>query len=451
MSRTATAVAAAVRSGESSARAEVGAALARIEERDGRIGAFQVVRRTAATAEADAVDANPERTGMPLAGVPIAIKDNVAVAGEPMRSGSRATDPAPQPADHEVVQRLRAAGAVVVGITRMPELGVFGSTDSAAGVITRNPWNLDRTPGGSSGGSAAAVASGMVPVAHANDGMGSIRIPASCCGLVGIKPGHGVVPAGIGEGSWFGMAENGPLGTTVADVALVLSVMAGRPELAQVQAPSRLRVAVSTKVPLLLTPVNAAWRGAAETTGELLRDAGHSVSAASVPYPQTLGVTEILRWTAGTAIDARTVRDRRALDKRVRRHAAAGEVVVRLRGPRDAGRRRWIATAEQFFGSHDVVVTPGLAQSPKRALAWSQRGWLANMLSDARYAPYAAPWNLAGWPAMVVPAGRAPDGMPLTVQLVGRPGTEAILLGLAAQLEQQRPWMHVAPDYEDAA
>jgi amidase len=448
MTRTATEIAAAVRNGETSARAEVEAALSRIDDRDGRIGAFQLVRHAAARREADAVDASPDRTGLSLAGVPIAVKDNVPVEGEPMRSGSQATDPAPQPRDHEVVRRLRQAGAVVVGVTRMPELGVYGSTDSAFG-ITRNPWNLDRTPGGSSGGAAAAVAAGMVPAAHGNDGMGSIRIPSACCGLVGIKPGRGVVPSDLGEGSWFGMAENGPLATTVADVAALLAVMAARPELEHVRAPQALRIAVSTRVPLLFTPLNRAWRSGTEATAALLREAGHTVTSDDPAYPLTLNVTEILRWTAGTARDARTVRDRAALEKRVRRHAAVGELVLRLHGPGERGRRAWVGRAERFFGSYDVLVTPGLAQHPKRAVTWSQRGWFANMLSDARYAPFAAPWNVAGWPAMSVPAGVTPDGTPLVVQLVAPPGGEATLLGLASQLEQLRPWPRVAPGYEE--
>jgi amidase len=166
--------------------------------------------------------------------------------------GSTASDPQPQPADHEVVRRLRAAGAVVVGLTRVPELCVFGATDSKFG-LTRNPWNRSRTPGGSSGGSAAAVAAGMVAVAHGNDGMGSIRIPAACCGLVGFKPGRGVVPSELGDGSWFDMAENGPLATSVDDCALLLSVMAGRPDLATVTDPGRVRVAVSTEAPAPFT------------------------------------------------------------------------------------------------------------------------------------------------------------------------------------------------------
>ena len=198
MTPTAAETADAVRRGDLSAVAAVEAALDRIAAHDPVIGAFQVVRAERARAEAAQIDADPHRDSLPLAGVPIAVKDNVPVSGEPMRIGSAATDPTPQTTDHEVVRRLRAAGAVVVGLTRVPELCVYGATDSVFGV-TRNPWNLERTPGGSSGGSAASVAAGMVAVAHGNDGMGSIRIPAACCGLVGIKPGLGTVPCRAGQ------------------------------------------------------------------------------------------------------------------------------------------------------------------------------------------------------------------------------------------------------------
>ena len=209
MTSTAAETADAVRRGDLSAVDAVEAALDRIAEHDPAIGAFQVVRAERARAEAARIDADPNRASLPLVGVPIAVKDNLPVSGEPMRIGSAATDPTPQAVDHEVVRRLRAAGAVIVGLTRVPELCVFGATDSVFG-LTHNPWNRERTPGGSSGGSAASVAAGMVPVAHGNDGMGSIRIPAACCGLVGVKPGLGTVPAELGNGSWFDMAENGP-------------------------------------------------------------------------------------------------------------------------------------------------------------------------------------------------------------------------------------------------
>ncbi len=266
MHSTVTGIAAAVRAGELTARDATEAALARIAERDPAIGAFQVVRTEAALREADGVDQRADRFSLPLAGVPIPIKDNVPVSGEPMRNGSLASDATPREFDHEIVRRLRRAGAVVVGLTRVPELCVFGATDSAFG-ITRNPWQPAHTPGGSSGGAAAAVAAGMVPAAHGNDGMGSIRIPAACCGLVGIKAGLGVVPSGLGNGSWFDMAENGPLATTVADTAAVLAVLAARPELAEIAEPGALRVAVSTRSPSQGVQVHRSWAEAARAAG----------------------------------------------------------------------------------------------------------------------------------------------------------------------------------------
>ena len=448
MTQTATAtaaqIAAGVRSGALTARAAVEQALERIDRLDGRLGALQIVRTFAALREADEVDARADRSDLPLAGVPILIKDNVPVTGEPMRDGSAGSDPAPQLHDHEVVRRLRAAGAVVVGITRVPELCVYGATDSVFG-ITRNPWQLDRTPGGSSGGSAAAVAAGMVPVAHGNDGMGSIRIPSACCGLVGIKPGLGVVPAQLGNGSWFDMAENGPLATTVADCALVLSVLAGRPELAEVREPDRLRVAVSTTAPSAGITVNKHWAAAARETGDLLADAGHQVRSARVPYGQSLIPLTLALWTAGTEMDARTLADRSKLAARTRRHAAIGRRAIRLGFTRGSHRDGFRRRAEDFFADHDVLITPTLAQFPIRSIAWGERGWTANLIANARYAPFCAPWNFLGWPAMAVPAGLGPNGMPLSVQLVARPRGEATLLGLAAQLERLRPWPRTAP------
>ena len=443
MTATAMEIAAAVRAGTRTARQEVEDALARIAAVDGRIGAYQVVRGEAARREADEVDARPDRAELSLAGVPIAIKDNVPVTGEPLRVGSAGSDDAPQERDHEIVRRLRAAGAVVVGLTRVPELCVFGATDSIFGV-TRNPWNLDRSPGGSSGGSAAAVAGGTVPVAHGNDGMGSIRIPAACCGLVGIKPGLGVVPADLGNGSWFDMAENGPLATTVADAALVLSVLAGRPELAAVEDPPGLRVAVSTRAPMPGTPVNRHRAAAARAAGDRLREIGHSVTVAHPPYGQSLATSGIVRWTAGTELDARLLPRRERMEPRNRRHAAVGRAVLRLGYPKTKGRTRWQQRAGRFFERFDVLVTPALAQPPLLARTWGERGWLANVWANARYAPFAAPWNLAGWPAMTVPAGLDPDGLPVAVQLVAPPGGEARLLAVAAQLERVRPWPRTA-------
>lgn len=439
----------AVRNGRTTARALTEQALARIAARDADIRAFQVVRGERALAEADEVDRRADLATLPLAGVPIAVKDNVPVAGEPMRVGSEASDPAPQTADHPVVTRLRAAGAVVVGLTSVPELCVFGATDSAFG-ITRNPWNLSRTPGGSSGGSAAAVAGGMVAGAHGNDGMGSIRIPAACCGLVGIKPGSGVVPSELGNGSWFGFAENGPLTTTVADAALLLSVFAGDPALASAAElePSGLRVAVSVGAPSPATPVDPLFADAARRAGALLGRVGHRVSEKELRQPVPLSLAALGVWFAGTEMDARLLLDRGRLERRVARHAAAGRAVLRAGRPRDADREAWRSIVGRFFADVDVLVTPGLAQVPLPAVRWGRRGWLQNMRASSSYAPFGQPWNFAGWPAMAVPAGVHPGrGTPLSVQLVAPPGNEARLLAVAAQLERLAPWPRVAPYY----
>jgi amidase len=237
--RSAEEIASAVRRGEVEPRLVVQQHLDRIERLNPQLNAFRRIRREEALAEADELAGRADLAELPLAGVPIAIKDNVPVAGEQTRLGSAASSESVNAADHPIVARLRAAGAIVVGLTNVPELCLVGMTDSVYG-ITRNPWDRNRTPGGSSGGSGAAVAAAMVPVAHGNDGLGSVRIPSACCGLVGIKPGTGVVPAANVEGGeppWLGLLENGVLGTTARDAALVLSVMAGAPELADAVPP----------------------------------------------------------------------------------------------------------------------------------------------------------------------------------------------------------------------
>lgn len=441
MTTTAAGTADRVRAGDLSPVATVRASLETIAERDPEIGAFQVVRGERALAEAAEVSRRPDLGALPLAGVPVAVKDNIPVAGEPMRDGSAATSSRPSIGDHEVVRRLRAAGAVVVGLTRVPELCVFGATDGFWGV-TRNPWDLGRSPGGSSGGSAAAVAAGMVPAAHGNDGLGSIRIPAACCGLVGLKPGTGVVPAGISPGDWHSMSENGALATTVADLGLMLSVMSGRRGLAATAVPDGpLRVAVSLRPPVPGVGLDPAYRGATEGVAAALESAGHHVAVAEVPRPVSAGVALLLRWFAGTLADAERL-ERARLERRIRVHARVGTVARPLVRP--AQRERWRATASSFLAPYDVLLTPALAQRPLPADEWSQRGWAANVLADTRYAPFAAPWNLAGFPAMAVPAGLHPAGTPLSVQLVAPDGGERLLLSVAAQIEQLLPWPRTA-------
>lgn len=419
-------------------------ALENIAERDSEIGAFVAVRTDRALAEAAALADRSGSESLPLYGVPIAVKDNLPVAGEPMLAGSSAGSNVPSGADHEVVARLRAAGAVVVGLTAMPELGAWGVTDRP-GVITRNPWNLERTAGGSSGGSAAAVAAGMVPVAQGNDGLGSIRSPAACCGLVGIKPGFGLVPAGIGGNDWYGMAENGPLATTVADAALVLSVMADQPELATIGHPGKLKIGLAVGSPSPIVRVDRHWTAAARTAGGVFASAGHLVQTTVLPYPKN-PVGEIARWTASTALDARDL-DRTRLQKRSRGHVRLGKAATRLGLVKSAQSDRLDTNLREFFAEFDVVLTPMLAQSPPKAEAFSEKSWLSNMVASIRYAPYAALWNVSGYPAASVPIGIHPvTGTPLAVQIAAAPGREAVILALAAQLEQRRPWARLAPD-----
>ena len=246
---TAVGIAAAVRAGRVTPAEVLEEHLERIAALDGRLGAFALLRTEAVRAEARALGDRGDLEGLPLAGVPVAIKDNVGLAGTPTRNGSAATSPEPAAADDELVRRLREAGALLVGKTSVPELCLWPFTESEAFGGCRNPWSLDHTPGGSSGGSAAAVASGMVPVALAADGAGSIRMPASNCGLVGIKPGHGVVPfPPDGLSTWSRMNEFGPLATTVADLGLALDVLAAGDAYRAVAPPDRpLRVGVSAR------------------------------------------------------------------------------------------------------------------------------------------------------------------------------------------------------------
>ncbi|MFF4037514.1 amidase [Streptomyces sp. NPDC001816] len=439
--RTAAEIAAAVRAKEVTPREVVAEHLARIERLDGRIGAFRKVRAEAALAEADAVASRADLAELPLAGVPVAVKDNLAVRGESHRDGSAATPDTPAGEDHVTVARLRAAGAVVVGLTNVPELCVFGTTEGVFG-IARNPWDTSRNAGGSSGGSAAAVAAGLVPIALGNDGMGSLRIPAANCGLVTLKPGHGVVPAGIGNGDWFGMSENGPLATTVEDVRLMLSVLADA-EFVRREGRTPLRIAVALRSPLAGVSVSKPYTTAVRQAAGVLAKAGHRVRRAEPPYPLSLSITSLQHWTAGTAVDAEGL-DPARLARRTRVHAAVGRRFLASVRTGDQ-RERLRARLTPFFTEHDVLLTPTLARRSPKAAPWHKRGWLRNIAANSAYSPFTPPWNLTGWPAMSIPLGTLPSGAPCAVQLVGRPGTEEDLLMLAEQLESLHPWQRTAP------
>ena len=449
---TAKQIARAVRRGDASAAEVVADHLAHIRAREHALNAFRVIRDAEAIAEADAVDAQDELVNLPLAGVPVAVKENIPIAGLPTWNGSAAARSAVAEKDHEVVRRLRGAGAIVVATSRAPELSIWPFTDDID-AVTHNPWRIDRTSGGSSGGAAAAVASGLVPIAHGNDGLGSIRIPAAACGLVGIKPGRGVVPSQLGANDWYGMAENGILATTVADATVGLAVLAGwtPPQLVE---PQRLRFAISDRSPVSGVRPDAPARAALASATRLLVGAGHDTAVVHPTYPTRLGLRTIATWCAGAYADADAAGlDRAALAARTRRHIAIGAWAVRHGYVREEHREAWRDRCLAWFSGHqvDVLMTPALASSPPPAAEYASRSWTANMMASTRFAPYAAPWNVAGFPAIVVPMGVRPDGLPVAVQLVGPPGSELTLLAVAGQLEQASPWLRHAPGWPVAS
>ncbi len=452
-----------VRTGEATPRELVERFLARIEALDPRLNAFRLVLAEQALAEADATLERGDVNG-PLAGVPIAVKDDLAVAGQVATRGMRPANwPAPAAQDAEPVRRLRAAGAIPIGITNVPELMIFPWTATAANGITRNPWDPARTPGGSSGGSAAAVAGGLAAAATASDGGGSIRIPAACCGLVGMKPTRGRVP---GRSGWLGLSTAGALARTVSDSALMLDVLHGplpgdveRPgaeslppftgsyRAAAAAPPSRLRIAVSAKLPSALPArIAEGQRAAWERTASLLSDAGHDVVAHDPAY----GLGQVVfaqTWVRGIYEDTIALPDRSQLERSTRQMASAGRVLVPdRRGPSlRRARERTTARIMALWDSFDVLLTPALARTAIAADGAYGRSAPAAVDTGARFAPFNALFNLTGQPAVAVPAGWGADGLPLSVQLVGRLGAEDVLYGLAGQLERAAPWADRRP------
>jgi amidase len=447
----ATELAARVRSGELSAVDVVRAHLDHIAAVDARIGAFRVVRAEAALAEAAAVDAAPDRGTLPLAGVPVAVKDNVPVAGEVCTDGSAAAGPDPADHDHPVVARLRAAGAVVVGITRVPELCLYGATDGPA-AVSRNPWNTALSPAGSSGGSAAAVAAGCVPIAHGNDGMGSLRLPAAACGLVTLKPGLGVVPAEVGADDWSGMVENGALTTTVDDLALAHAVLARAEPPPSAEPRGPLRIGVSIRSPLPGVRADAPTRDAVDATVAALMAAGHTVVRRDPPVSVGASLGAVARWLAGAEDDAEQLGlDRRKLQPRSRTHARLGRMVRRAGLIRPRAQERFRRRMAAFFDDVDLLLTPATTGPPLDARPWHERSFTANVAANARLALWTAAWNFAGLPALVLPAGNRPGGVPVAVQIVGPAGAETRLLWIAGELERRRPWRRHAPVFDPTA
>ena len=434
-------MAAAVRGRTMSAVEATKSCLAHIQNEEHELHAFQIVRAEKALAEASEVDRRSDVRELPLAGVPVAIKDNFNVAGEPTRLGSAATSPTPATSDDVLVRRLRAAGAVVIGKTTMPELAIFGFTESAAYGTTRNPWNRDRSPGGSSGGGAVAVATGMSALALATDGLGSIRGPSAFCGVFGLKPTRARLPLMLGlTEHWYGLSVTGPIAWSVRDACFMLDVLGETNEFVEVQPATKgLRIAVSTKSPSFLARPAPEVQAAVHSTAAVLQEAGHSVTESDPPYPLSLANDVLRLWTAGVAQDARAL-NWSALERRTQTMARIGRRI----GPASPkAMTQWALKASRWFQDFDVALMPCVAKPSIPASGWTGRGFVTTALDQIRALPYNAPWNVAGFPAASIPAGIGPDGVPLSVQVVAPPNGEAVILALALQLETVRPWQRV--------
>jgi len=415
--------------------------LARIDVYEPRINAFTRVRTDAARDEAAAAQQRLDAGDRgPLLGVPVAVKDNFDVAGEVTSHGTGiATTPAG--ADSEVVRRLREAGAVIIGITTLPELAAFGQfTESETWGVTRNPWNTERTPGGSSGGSGAAVAAGMAALAVGTDGGASVRVPAAMCGLVGLKPQRGRVPLDPFDEHWHGMTHAGPLARNVADAALLFDVLAGSGTTyarAAASPSGRLRIAWSTKR-ILPSRLSRQARQALDDALHLLREAGHAVHERDPRYGELTPLV-MPRYLRGIRDDAEMLGGPDGLESRTRTMVRLGRLISDRRVAR--AREREAARAariNEVFDDADVLVTPTIAAPPPKAGVWGRRGGLRAFNGGAPWVGFTAQWNFTGQPALSLPMGFDEDGLPLAVQLVGRPDDEATLLSLAAQLEGLR-------------
>lgn len=452
------ALAAMVRAREVTPRELVELYLRRIDALDPRLNAYRVTLPEQALAAADAA----QDADGPLAGVPIAVKDDLPLAGQATTRGTRSPGP-PAIADGEALRRLRAAGAIPIGITNVPELMIFPWTASDANGVTRNPWDPSRTPGGSSGGSAAAVAAGLAAAATGSDGGGSLRIPAACCGLVGVKATRGRVSAQPGGAGWLGLSVYGALARTVRDSALLLDCMHGTlatdtqvaPAFtgSYVEAadpdrpPAPLRIAISRRLPPgLIGRLAREQREAWERTAALLGGLGHEIVERDPAYG--LAQLEFLQsWLRGIEEESRSVGDRSTLERSTRQMARGGRWLV---GPRRrrallARRPRTTARIMALWDECDVLLTPALAKAPIAAEGASGRSAPVAVDLAGRFTPYTPIFNLTGQPAVALPAGVDREGLPLSVQLVGRIGAEDVLYSVAAQIEAAAPWAQRRP------
>lgn len=449
-------------------------------------------RINAVVADVDPPVTSPAGDGdRPFAGVPFLLKDlGQDLAGHSTSGGCRALSGVPVTETATVVQRWLDAGLVVFGKTNTPEFGAKGVTEPHLFGPARNPWDLDRTPGGSSGGSAAAVAAGIVPCAAASDGGGSIRIPASACGLFGLKPSRGLVPMGPGVGEAIGgTATHGVLSRTVRDTAAMLDVIVGADDVSPYlpavpdgayadevgRDPGRLRIGLCTASSINPAP-HAEAVAAAHAAGELLASLGHEVEVLErAPFDdEALARGFLTTWFAHVADGvAEAKRVSGAGDEGFEPDTLVMAALGRATRPHDVlraieERQLHVRRLAQFHRTHDLLLTPTTATPPprigalelgprlqqvQRALIRARGAGLLRftpvidqMISEnLGWVPYTQLANLTGRPAMSVPLHWTAEGLPIGVQLVGRLGADAQLLRLAAQLEQAAPWAHRRP------
>lgn len=455
-----------LRSGQVHSRELVEGALRRIEGRESRINAFCFVDAERALAEAGGISPDDPR---PFAGVPIAIKDGTPQEGLPMRIGSALFKDHVAGHDSASVRRLKDAGFVLIGRTAMPEFGILPTTEPRLTGPTRNPWDTSRTPGGSSGGAAAAVAAGVVPLAHGGDGGGSLRIPAACCGLVGLKPARGRISASPDAGD-HPLVSEGVLTRTVADTAALLDVLAGyepgdatwapppvRPFREAVQASRTGAAPLGLRVGLLLAPptpadLESSCARAAEDAARLLEDFGHHVEVFELPplteqeweaFDDVWAVLAAEGVAAGGSLLGRpaTADDVEPLTWALYEKGRALGALAYRRAFADLQR-----VARRVVGAtldYDVLLTPALAERPVQITTitgMEHPDPLSALSRSNRFTPYTALWNVTGQPAVSLPLFHGDDGLPLGVQLVGPPAGERLLIALAEQLEQAAPW-----------
>lgn len=455
-----------VRDGEVTSRELTEASLARIEETNAALNHWTLVDADGALAAADAVEAGDPR---PFAGVPLAIKDLFApVAGLRMAQGSDLLGEFTPDYDYALVRRFREAGFVLMGKTQTPEFGILPVTEPRRFGPARNPWDPERTTGGSSGGSGGAVASGAVPVAHGSDGGGSIRIPAACCGLVGLKPQRGRISHAPDVGEHF-LATDGALARTTADAAALLDVMAGPEpgdaswapppeapftELAQ-RDPGKLRVALTFDMPIESELDPECERGAREAAAAL-EALGHEVEEVDAPWKDAdlLPVFSVL-WASNIALSVLHGQLVTGTEPGAENIEPLSmwlyETGMGFKAPEYLGA---LATMQafargvvSFWEGYDLVLTPALAKRPVRHGEVDPCGEnpAYEFKKSGEFTPYTAPFNITGQPAISIPLLHGEDGLPTAAQLVGPPAGEGLLLAVSSQLEAAHPWADREP------